>query len=86
MDKEGQLLAFLGGVLTGACIALILTPQSGEKTRNQMRVYAKNWKNGMLESWNQAKEYAEQEFEDLKEKTREAVQKEKEELESENSA
>ncbi len=35
--KGSNILAFLGGAIVGGALALLLAPQSGEKTREQIR-------------------------------------------------
>lgn len=40
--KGSNLLAFLGGAIVGGAIALLLAPQSGEKTREQIRDFVED--------------------------------------------
>lgn len=43
----GVFLAFLGGAAAGAAAALLLAPQSGEQTREQLLGYANQGKEGV---------------------------------------
>ena len=47
-------LAFLGGAAVGVMAALLLAPQSGRKTREQLRGYARKAENTLREAANEA--------------------------------
>lgn len=42
MDKENTTLAFVAGALVGGVTALLLAPQSGRETRNQVKGTARD--------------------------------------------
>ena len=48
------LLAFLGGAALGAVAALLFAPQSGRKTREQLRGYAREAEDALREAANEA--------------------------------
>jgi gas vesicle protein len=48
------LLVFLGGAALGAVAALLLAPQSGRKTREQLRTYARKAEDSLREVANEA--------------------------------
>jgi gas vesicle protein len=48
------LLAFLGGAAVGAIAALLLAPQSGRTTREQLRGYARKAEDTLREAANEA--------------------------------
>ena len=47
-------LAFLGGAAVGAVAALLLAPQSGRTTREQLRGYARKAEDALREAANEA--------------------------------
>jgi gas vesicle protein len=47
-------LAFLGGAALGAIAALLLAPQSGRQTRQQLRTYARKAEDRLREAANEA--------------------------------
>ena len=66
-------LAFLSGALLGAATALLLAPQSGRETREQLRGYARKTEENMHDLAGKASEAYEQALE----KGREFVQEQK---------
>ena len=50
------LLVFLGGAAVGAIAALLLAPQTGRKTREQLRTYARKAEDTLREAANEAGE------------------------------
>ncbi len=67
------LLAFLSGAALGAVAALLLTPQTGRETQEQLRGYARRTEENLRELAGQAGEA----FEVVVDKGREFVQTEK---------
>lgn len=63
------LLAFLSGAALGAVAALVLTPQSGRETQEQLRGYARRTEEGLRELAGKAGEA----FEEAVDKGREFV-------------
>lgn len=92
------LLAFLSGAALGAIAALLLAPQSGRKTREQLRGYARKAEDTLREAAteagqrfeevvNEGKEYVEARKSVLREAFeagREAMKKERERTQSEH--
>ncbi|MGH7207028.1 MAG: YtxH domain-containing protein [Nitrospiraceae bacterium] len=64
------LLAFLSGAALGAIAALLLTPQTGRETQEQLRGYARRTEENLRELAGQAGEA----FEEVVDKGREFVQ------------
>jgi len=64
------ILAFLSGALLGAAGALLLAPQSGRETREQLRGYARKTEENMRDLAGKANEA----YEEALEKGREFVQ------------
>jgi gas vesicle protein len=91
-------LAFLGGAALGAIAALLLAPQSGRKTREQLKGYARKAEHTLREAAteagerfeeavNEGKEYVEARKSVLREAFdagREAMQKERERTKSDH--
>ncbi|HET9844415.1 MAG TPA: YtxH domain-containing protein [Nitrospira sp.] len=50
----GAVFAFLGGAALGAIAALLLAPQSGRATRDQLRGYARKAEDALREAANEA--------------------------------
>jgi gas vesicle protein len=67
------ILAFLSGALLGAAGALLLAPQSGRETREQLRGYARKTEENMRDLAGKAN----QAYEEALEKGREFVQEQK---------
>ncbi|HSF69095.1 MAG TPA: YtxH domain-containing protein [Nitrospira sp.] len=61
------LLVFLGGAALGAVAALLLAPQSGRKTRDQLRTYARKAEDALREAANEAGERFEEALNEGKE-------------------
>lgn len=66
-------LAFLSGALVGAAVALLLAPQSGQESREQLRRYARRAEGDLRELAGKASEV----LESAVEKGREFVQEKK---------
>lgn len=66
-------LAFLSGALVGAAVALLLAPQSGQESREQLRRYARRAEDDLRELAGKASET----LETAVEKGREFVQEKK---------
>ena len=66
-DREGAastvLLAFLSGAVLGAVAALLLAPQSGRESREQLRGYARRAEEGLREVTGKASEVVEEAIE-----------------------
>src|SRR6476659_8256614 len=74
-------LAFLGGAALGAIAALLLAPQSGRRTREQLRGYARKAEDTIREAVSEGKEFVEARKSVLREAFeagREAMKKERE--------
>jgi gas vesicle protein len=56
-DSSGSIFAFLAGALIGAGVALLLAPQSGEKTRRLLSDYADKAKSQFDSALDTGKEY-----------------------------
>jgi gas vesicle protein len=67
------ILAFLSGALLGAATALLLAPQSGRETREQLRGYARKTEENMRDLAGKANAA----YEEALEKGREFVQEQK---------
>jgi gas vesicle protein len=94
----GAVLAFLGGAALGAVAALLLAPQSGRKTREQLKGYARKAEHTLREAATEAgqrleeavqegKEYVEARKSVLREAFeagRDAIKKERERTQSEH--
>ena len=65
----GVFLAFLGGAVAGAAVAMLVTPASGEETRNKIKSLANNSKDkvarvpkALKSAYSQASEVAKDAF------------------------
>jgi gas vesicle protein len=59
-SAAGVLLAFLSGAALGAVAALLLAPQSGRESREQLRVYARRAEDNLRDLAGQAGETLEE--------------------------
>jgi gas vesicle protein len=97
-STAGVLFAFLGGAALGAVAALLLAPQSGRESREQLRRYAREAEEGLRDvageagerfekAVDQGKEYVEAKTSVLREALdagREAMKRERERTRSES--
>ena len=97
-STAGALLAFLSGAAVGAVAALLLAPQSGRESREQLRRYAREAEEGLRDvageagerfekAVDQGKEYVEAKTSVLREALdagREAMKRERERTRSES--
>jgi gas vesicle protein len=61
----GVMIAFVVGALTGAAVALLLAPASGDETREYLGKKAREGKDKAREAMDQGREYYERQRENL---------------------
>ncbi|WP_455378945.1 YtxH domain-containing protein [Petrachloros mirabilis] len=72
-SAAGVLLAFLTGAALGAVVAILLTPQSGRESREQLRRYARRAEEGLHDIAGEAGER----FEEVVDRGREFIESKK---------